>query len=137
MHRKRLPGPTPNDGEIEVFYRTAKQNLALTSCYAQSEATHFAHVELLFTAKTLLCYANWGFNKEGAEQAPTLCEVIRYFFNAGCQIHCYEQLIQVCFDTATQRFSRIIDRFWPKSLERKLWSWGFILKLHNSCILLH
>ncbi|MEL1135998.1 hypothetical protein AAC978_12510 [Desulfitobacterium sp. THU1] len=43
---------------IEVFYRMAKQNLGLTSCYAQPEAAHFAHVELLFTAKTLLCYAD-------------------------------------------------------------------------------
>ncbi|MCL4439810.1 MAG: transposase [Firmicutes bacterium] len=111
--------------KIEVFYRTAKQNLGLTSCYAQSEAAHFAHVELLFTANTLLCYANWDFNKEGAEQAPTLCEVIRYFFNASCRIHCSEQLIQVYFDTATQRFARLIDRLWPKSLDLKLWSWVF------------
>lgn len=27
---------------------------------------------LLFTTKTLLCYANWDFNKEGAEQAPMI-----------------------------------------------------------------
>lgn len=26
--------------KIEVFYRTAKQNLGLTSCYAQSETAH-------------------------------------------------------------------------------------------------
>ena len=56
---------------IEVFYRTAKQNLGLTSCCAQSEAAHFAHAELLFTAKALLCYAIWEFNKEGVDQAPT------------------------------------------------------------------
>ena len=111
--------------KIEVFYRTAKQNLGLTSCYARSETAHFAHMELLFTAKTLLCYANWDFNKEGAEQAPSLCEVIRCFFNAGCRIRCCEQLIQVYFDTATQRFSRLIDRFWPKSLELKLWNWDY------------
>lgn len=108
---------------IEVFYRTAKQNLGLTSCYAQSETAHFAHVELLFTAKTLLCYASWECNKEGAEQAPSLCEVIRYFFNAGCRIRCCEQLIQVYFGTATQRFSRLIDKFWPHSLELRLWDW--------------
>jgi len=111
--------------KIEVFYRTVKQNLGLTSCYAQSETAHFAHVELLFTAKTLLCYANWEFNKEGAEQAPSLCEVIRYFFNAGCRIVCCEQQIQIYFDTATQRFARLIDRLWPKSWELKLWSWEF------------
>jgi len=37
-------------------------------------------VELVFTAKTLLCFAAWEFNKEGAEQALPLCEVIRYAF---------------------------------------------------------
>lgn len=95
---------------IEVFYRMAKQNLGLTSCYAQSEAAHFAHVELLFTAKTLLCYAAWECNKEGAEQAPSLCEVVRYFFNAGCRIRYYDQLIQVYLDTATERWiSKILN----------------------------
>ena len=111
--------------KIEVFYRTAKQNLGLTSCYARSETAHFAHMELLFTAKTLLCYANWDFNKEGAEQAPSLCEVIRCLFNAGCRIHCYEQLIQVYFDTTTQRFSRLIDKFWQNNLDFRLWSWEY------------
>ena len=110
---------------IEVFYRMAKQNLGLTSCYAQSEAAHFAHVELLFTAKALLCYAAWECNKEGAEQAPSLCEVVRYFFNAGCRIRCCEQLIQVYFDTATERFSSLIDKFWPQSLELRLWNWDY------------
>jgi len=36
---------------IEVFYRAVKQDLGLTSCYAQSDTAHFAHVELLFTQK--------------------------------------------------------------------------------------
>lgn len=111
--------------KIEVFYRTVKQNLGLTSCYAQSETAHFAHVELLFTAKTLLCYATWECNKEGAEQAPSLCEVVRHFFNAGCRIRCYDQLIQVYFDMTTERFSRLIDKFWPQSLEPGLWSWNY------------
>ncbi|WP_366924369.1 transposase [Metallumcola ferriviriculae] len=110
--------------KIEVFYRTVKQNLGLTSCYAQSEPAHFAHVELLFTAQTLLCYATWC-NKEGAEQAPSLCEVVRYFFNAGCRIRCIKQLIQVYFDTATERFASLIDRFWPKDLELRLWNWDY------------
>lgn len=111
--------------KIEVFYRTVKQNLGLTSCYAQSETAHFAHVELLFTAKTLLCYATWECNKEGAEQDPSLCEVVRYFFNASCRIRCCEQLIQVYFDTTTERFSSLIDKFWPQSLKLGLWSWNY------------
>jgi hypothetical protein len=110
---------------IEVFYRTAKQNLGLTTCYAQSETAHLAHVELVFTAKTLLCFAAWEFNKEGAEQALPLCEVIRYFFNAGCRISCSNQLIQVYFDTTTKRFSRLIDKFWPQFLKFGLWRWNY------------
>ncbi|MBT9140863.1 MAG: hypothetical protein DDT30_01447 [Dehalococcoidia bacterium] len=106
-----------------MFYRMAKENLGLPSCYAQSETAHFAHVELLFTAKTLLCYANWELNKEGAEQAPSLCEVIRYFFNADCRLNCLNRMLQVYFDTATQCFARLIDRLWPKSWKLKLWSW--------------
>jgi len=110
---------------IEVFYRAVKQVLGLTSCYAQSESAHFAHVELLFTAKTLLCYATWECNKEGADQALSLCEVIGYFFNAGCRIRCYKQQIQVYFDTNTQRFSSLINKLWPNSLEFKLWNWEY------------
>lgn len=52
-----------------------------------NETAHFTHVELLFTAKTFLCYTTWGENnKECAEQAPSLSEVVRYFFNVGCRI---------------------------------------------------
>lgn len=43
---------------IEVFYRMVKQELGLTNCHSRSEASHFAHMELLFTAETLLCYGN-------------------------------------------------------------------------------
>jgi hypothetical protein len=110
---------------IEVFYRTVKQNLGLTSCYAQSEIAHFAHVELLFTAQTLLCYATWEGNKEGAEQAFSLCEAIRYFFNAGCRISCCNNLIHVYFDMTIQRFSSLIEKFWPVSLDLKLWDWDY------------
>ncbi len=108
---------------IEVFYRAAKQDLGLTSCYSQTETAHFAHVELLFTAKSLLCYAHWQLNKEGAEQAPTLSEMVRYFFNASCRINCYEQQIQIYFDTTTGCFSRLFNSFWPTLLTMGLWSW--------------
>ena len=110
---------------IEVFYRTVKQNLGLTSCYSRSETAHLAHVELLFTAQTLLCYATWQCNKEGAEQALSLCEVIGYFFNAGCRIRCCNQQIQVYFDTTTERFASLIDKLWPKTLDIRLWCWDY------------
>ncbi|WP_114319269.1 transposase [Desulfotruncus arcticus] len=108
---------------IEVFYRAVKQNLGLISCYTQSESAHFAHVELLFTAKTPLCYAAWVC---GAEQALSLCKmIVGYFFNAGCRISCCNQQIHVYFDTATERFASLIDKLWPNSLDFKLWSWEY------------
>lgn len=110
---------------IEVFYRTAKQDLGLTSCYAQSESAHFAHVELVFTAKTLLSYAMWELNKEGVEQAPTFSEMVRCFFNASCRIDCCEQKIQIYFDMTTERFSRLIEKFWPQFWNFGLWVWNF------------
>ncbi|WP_238492508.1 hypothetical protein [Desulfotruncus alcoholivorax] len=79
----------------------------------------------MFTANTLLCYATWECNKEGAEQALSLCEVIGCFFNAACRISCCNQQIQVYFDTATERFASLIDKLWPKSLDFKLWNWGY------------
>ena len=48
--------------KIEVFYRFAKQELGLTSCYARNESAHLAHIELPFLAQTLLCYAGWVLN---------------------------------------------------------------------------
>jgi hypothetical protein len=36
-----------------------------------------------------------------------------------------QMLIRVYFDTTTQRFSRLIDKFWPKSLNLWLWNWDF------------
>lgn len=111
--------------KIEVFYRTLKQDLGLTSCYAQSENAHFAHVELIFTAKSLLDYAIWLTNKEGAEQAPTHSEMVRYFFNASCRIVCNEQQIQVYFDITAKRFASLFGMFWPPFLEFGLWNWNF------------
>ena len=110
---------------IEVFYRTAKQNFGLTSCFAQSETAHLAHVELVFTASSLVCFATWQCKLEGAEQALPLCEVVEYFFNAGCRIHCGKQQIQVYFDITTRRFASLIKKFWPKFLELKLWNWKY------------
>lgn len=110
---------------IEVFYRTVKQELGLTNCHSQSEASHFAHMELLFTAETLPCYAKWECNKEGAEEALSHCEMVRYLFNASHQICCYEQQIQVYFTTG-DRFSRFIEKFWPSHPFLLLWNWYYL-----------
>jgi hypothetical protein len=111
---------------IEVFYRTVKQELGLTNCHSQSEASHFAHIELLFTAETLLCYARWECNKEGAEEALSHCEMVRYLFNASHRICCYEQQIQVYFDTTGDRFSRFIEKFWPPHPFLWLLNWCYL-----------
>lgn len=108
-----------------MFYRSAKQDLGLTSFYAQSETAHFAHVELLFTAKTLLCYALWEMlNEEGADKAPTLSEMVRCFFNASCRICCHEQHIQVNFDISARRFASIFEKFWSVGCRLDLWCWN-------------
>lgn len=111
---------------IEVFYRTAKQDFGLNSCTARSEAAHLAHIELLFTAITLVSYALWRQNEKGVEQAPTLSEIARCFFNASYRISCCDQQIQVYFDTVTVRFASLFDIFWPKSLDFKLWYWDLL-----------
>jgi hypothetical protein len=99
---------------IEVFYRTAKQDLGLTSCFAQSENAHFAYVKhFLWQVK----------NKEDAEQAPTISEMVRYFFNANYRICCYQQHIQVYFDTTVQHYSSIFETFWTNTWDFHLWYW--------------
>jgi hypothetical protein len=60
-------------------------------------------VELLFTAQTLLCYATWEGKKKDAEQA----------------------LSKVYLDMTIQRFSSLIEKFWPVSLDLNLWDWYY------------
>ncbi|QUH27271.1 transposase [Serpentinicella alkaliphila] len=105
---------------IEVFFRTAKQELGLNSCHSTSESHHYAHIELIFTAETLLVYARWELNNKGAEEGFTHGEMVRNFFNATYRIvikaqQCF-QTIQVHFDTEVRQFARLIDKFWPKNL---------------------
>lgn len=109
---------------IEVFYRVAKQDFGLDSCTARSESAHFAHVELLFTAIALISYALWKENREGVEQAPTLSEIARCFFNASYRISCCNQQILIHFDTVTERFASLFDSFWPKRFDFQLWYWN-------------
>jgi len=111
--------------KIEVFYRFAKQKLGLTSCYARNESAHFAHIELLFLAQTLLCYAEWVLNKEGAEFAPTHCDMVKSFFNAGCRIYCDNQQIQFYFDTTMALFASLFQNLWPTFIDLRLWNWGY------------
>lgn len=111
--------------KIEVFYRFAKQELGLTSCYARNESAHFAHIELLFLAQTLLCYAGWVLNKEGAEFAPTHYDMVKSFFNASCRIYCDKQQIQFYFDTTMALFASLFRNLWPTFIDLRLWNWDY------------
>jgi len=107
--------------KIEVFYRTSKQELGLTNCHSQSENAHLAHIELLFLAETLLCFAKWEYNKGSVDEPLSHCDIVRLLFNASHRIICYEQTIQIYFDMSGGLFSSFINKFWPKHLE--LWLW--------------
>lgn len=111
---------------IEVFYRTVKHGLGLTNCHSRSEASHFVHIELLFTAETLLCYARWECNKEGAEGTLAHREMVRYLFNASHRVCRYGQQIQVYFDTTGDWFSRFIEKFWPPKPFLLLCNWFYL-----------
>ena len=52
--------------KLEVFYCNSKQELGLTSCHSQSKVAHEAHIQMIFITETLLNYANWEMNKDGA-----------------------------------------------------------------------
>ena len=98
--------------KIEVFYRNAKQELGLTSCHAQSKAAHEAHIEMLFIAETMLSYANWELNRDGAV-ILTHGEMVREIINASHRI-CLKDKLQVYFAITSNRFSRFFKKFWPK-----------------------
>lgn len=108
---------------IEVFFRTAKQELGLTNCHSTSEAHHHAHIELLFTAETLLSYAKWELNgnEKGIEEGFTHGEMVRNFFNAQYTI--VEKTtgglktIQIYFDIDVRQFARLLDNFWPQDIK--------------------
>jgi hypothetical protein len=112
---------------IEVFFRTAKQELGFEKCHSESESHHHAHFELLFTAETLLAIAQFELNKEKTsdEEGYTHGEMVRGLFHTRCQIHVNNhkgiQRISIECDTKVQRFARLIDLFWPKHYSMRLW----------------
>ncbi len=71
--------------KIEVFYRTSKQEPGLTNCHSLPEQAHLTHIELLFLAETLLCFAKWEYNKRGADEPLSHCNMVRFLFNASHQ----------------------------------------------------
>ena len=98
--------------KIEIFYRNAKQELGLTSCHSQSKEAHEAHIEMIFIAETMLCYANWELNKDGVI-ILTHGEMVRGIINASHRISKRDSL-QVYFAINATRFTSLFKKFWPK-----------------------
>jgi hypothetical protein len=112
---------------IEVFFRTAKQELAFEMCHSESEAHHQAHFELLFTAETLLAVALFEMNKEktSGDEGCTHGEMVRGLFHTRCQTrkrtYKGQERIYVDFDIEVKRFARLIRLFWPQHYLMLLW----------------
>lgn len=94
----------------------------MAKCHSTSEAHHHAHIELLFTAETLLCYAKWELNgnEKGIKEGFTHGEMVRSFFNAQYSIiektTCGIKMIQIYFDIDVRQFARLLDKFWPEDI---------------------
>ncbi|WP_235941745.1 transposase [Paenibacillus puerhi] len=112
---------------IEVFFRTAKQELAFESCHSESETHHHAHFELLFTAETLLAVALFELNKEKTSDdgGYTHGEMVRGLFHTRCQVravnHKGNRRISIDCDTNVRKFARLIELFWPEHYLMLLW----------------
>ncbi len=111
---------------IEVFFRTAKQELAFEKCHSESEAHHHAHFELLFAAETLLAVALFELNKEKtSDEGCTHGEMVRGLFHTRCQIRVNSRKgcprISIDCDTKVRQFSRLIELFWPEHYLMFLW----------------
>jgi hypothetical protein len=113
---------------IEVFFRTAKQELAFEKCHSESEAHHHAHFELLFTTETLLSVALFELNKEKTSDGEgcTHGEMVRGLFHTRCQVrvvnHKGSQRIFIDCDTQVRQFARLIQLFWPEHYLMLLWA---------------
>ncbi|OPA75376.1 hypothetical protein BVG16_21455 [Paenibacillus selenitireducens] len=112
---------------IEVFFRTAKQELAFELCHSEFEAHHHAHFELLFAAETLLAVALFEMNKEkkSEDEGCTHGEMIRGLFHTRCQTRTRtykgQERIYVDFDIEVKKFASLIRLFWPEHYLMLLW----------------
>jgi hypothetical protein len=111
---------------IEVFFRTAKQELGFEQCHSISEAHQLAHLEMVFAAETLLSYALWCLNKEKtSDESCTHGQMVSGFFHTRCQVrvrrHKGSERIYIDFDTEVRRFATLISAFWPSHLSMTWW----------------
>ena len=106
--------------QIEILFRNAKQELGLTKCHSNNENHANAHVALLFTAETLIRFAQWEHNvNAGAEEALTHGKVVRLLFRTRSALtttsthHGKSDVVQLYFHTAAQRFASLLEKYWP------------------------
>mgnify|MGYP001388090595 FL=1 len=121
---------------IEVFFRTAKQELGFEKCHSTSEAHQHAHMELLFATETLLSYALWQVNKEKtSDESSTHGEMVQGLFHTRCQVrsrnHKGIERIYIDCDTEVRRFARLISLYWPKTLPMSWWPVYSSIDSHN------
>lgn len=121
---------------IEVFFRTAKQELGFETCHSTSEAHQHAHMELLFATETLLAYALWQVNKEKtSDESCTHGEMVRGLFHTRCQVrsrkHKNSERIYIDFDIEVRRFASLISAYWPPQLLMTWWPVYSSIDSHN------
>jgi hypothetical protein len=121
---------------IEVFFRTAKQELGFEKCHSTSEAHQHAHMELLFATETLLAYALWQLNKEKtSDESCTHGEMVRELFHTRCQVrsrnHKGSERIYIDCDIEVRRFASLISSYWPKDLLMTWWPVYSSIDSHN------
>jgi hypothetical protein len=113
---------------IEVFFSTAKQELAFEKCHSESEAHHHDHFELVFVAETLLSVALFELNKEKTsdDEGYNHGEMVRGLFHTRCQVRLITrkgvQRISIDCDTTVRQFARLIELFWPEYYRLFLWT---------------
>ena len=100
--------------KIEIFYLNSKQELGLTSCHAQSKVAHESHIEMIFLTETILNYANWELNKDGAIPL-THCEMIRGVINAKHRTCIRKNTIQLYFATTCTKFPSVLIFHLPET----------------------
>jgi hypothetical protein len=111
---------------IEVFFRTAKQELSFEKCHSESEAHHHAHFELLFAAETLLAIAQMELNKEKtSDESCTHGKMVSGLFHTRCQVRITTtkgvERIYIDFDIQARQFARLFKLFWPEHYLICLW----------------
>lgn len=121
---------------IEVFFRTAKQELGFEECHSISEAHQIAHLEMVFAAEMLLSYALWQVNKEKtSDESCTHGQMVSGFFHTRCQVrfrhHKGSERIYIDFDTDVRHFASLISAFWPPQLLMTWWPVYSSIDSHN------